>query len=264
MPPITLDDLSRALDAYVDPHRIPDAAPTGLQVRGAGEGATVARVALGVSANRELFAAAAEWGAEAVLVHHGLFWAGDDPAEEHPGRRFDEARAAFLRERGMSLFAYHLPLDAHPEVGNNAEIARRLGLTVVAADFGDLAATEVKVGLIAGADPPLRLEELVGRVNRVFGQPAHVAAAGPEAISSIAIVSGGAPDEIYAAIARGVDAYLTGEGREWVPAIAREARITFLAVGHHASEVFGVQALGRWLEARFGLETRFFAQANPF
>ena len=87
---------------------------------------------------------------------------------------------------------------------------------------------------------------------------------GPEPIASIAIVSGGAPDYLYDAIARGVDAYLTGEGREWLPAIARESGITFLAVGHHASEVFGVQALGRWIEERFGLETRFFPQANPF
>ena len=264
MASMSLDELAAALDAYVDPHRIPDFAPTGLQVRAAGADKAVGKVALGVSANLELFAAAAEWGADAVLVHHGLFWTSDDPEQEHPGRPFDEARAAFLRERGLSLFAYHLPLDAHPEVGNNAEIARRLGLEVLSFDFGDLPETDVKVGLVAGASPPLRLEELLGRVNRVFGQAAHVVVAGPEAIGTIAIVSGGGPGEIYAAIARGVDAYLTGEGREWVPAIAREAGITFLAAGHHASEVFGVQALGRWLTDRFGLETRFFAQANPF
>ncbi len=259
---VSLDDLAAALDAYVDPQRIPDHAPTGLQVPG-GPGAVVGKIALGVSANRPLFAAAADWGAEAVLVHHGLFWESDDP-ENDPARPFDERRAAFLRERGMALLAYHLPLDAHPEVGNNAEIARRLELTDVCHDFGDLPGTEVKVGLTARADPPLRADELLARVNQALGQPAQVVAGGPETIGTIAIVSGGATGLVYDAIARGVDAYLTGEGREWVPALAREAGITFIAAGHHATEVFGIQALGRWIKERFGVETRFFPQANPF
>ena len=259
---VPLDDLADALDAYVDPHRIPDHAPTGIQVPN-GTGAVVRKVALGVSANLGLFAAAAEWGAEAVLVHHGLFWESDDP-DNDPARPVDERRAAFLRDRGMALLAYHLPLDAHPEVGNNAEIARRLDLTDVAHDFGDLPGTEAKVGLTARIDPPLRLDELLGRVNRVLGQPAQVVAGDGETIGTIAIVSGGATGLFYAAIARGVDAYLTGEGREWVPALAREAGVTFIAVGHHASEVFGVQALGRVVADRFGLETRFFPQENPF
>ena len=260
---MTVEELAAALDAYVDPRKIPDSAVTGLQV-GGGDGGGVSKVALGESANLELFAAAAEWGAEVVLVHHGLFWQTEDPALEARLRRFDEPRAAFLRERGMSLLAYHLPLDAHPEVGNNAEIARRLGLEVEAFDFGDLPGSEAKAGLVARADPPLALEDLLERCGRVFGQTPQVVAAGPERIGTLAIVSGGAPEEIHAAIERGVDAYLTGEGREWLPAVAREAGITFLAVGHYASEVFGVQAVGRWLEASFGLETRFFPQANPF
>lgn len=263
MATITLDELASALDAYVDPHAIPDHAPTGLQVRGRDGDDPVAKVALGVSASLALFEEAAAWGAEVVLVHHGLFWRSDDP-ERDPARPFDERRADALRQRRMSLLAYHLPLDAHPEVGNNAEIAHRLGVEIVAHDFGDLPEKEVKVGLVARAEPPIRLDELLARTNRVFGQSGELIAAGPEPIASIAIVSGGAPDHLYDAIARGVDAYLTGEGREWLPAIAREAGITFLAVGHHASEVFGVQALGRWIEERFGLETRFFPQANPF
>ena len=263
MAAVTLDELAAALDAYVDPHRIPDHAPTGLQVPGAGGNLEVRKVALGVSANLGLFAAAAAWGAEAVLVHHGLFWESDAP-ENDPARPFDDRRADFLRQRGMLLLAYHLPLDAHPEIGNNAEIARRLELTDVSHDFGDLPGTDVKVGLTARADPPLRLDELLARVNRVLGQPAQVIAGGAETVRTIAIVSGGATSLFYDAIARGVDAYLTGEGREWVPALAREAGVTFLAAGHHATEVFGVQALGRWLEGQFGLETRFFPQANPF
>ncbi len=262
MPTMPLDDLIAALDGYVDPNRIPDFAPTGLQVRGA-EAPTVTKVALGVSANLALFRDAAAWGAELVLTHHGMFWATEDP-ELDPARRFDEARAAFLRERGMSLAAYHLPLDAHLEVGNNAELARLLGLEVVAFDFGDLPETAVKVGLTARAEPSVARDELVARTERLVAGPVHLIPAGPETIHTVAIVSGGGTGELYVAIERGVDLYLTGEGREWAPAVAREAGINFLVIGHHASEVFGVQALGRVIEARFGLQTRFFPQDNPF
>lgn len=263
MPTARLSDLAESLDRYVDPRRIPDFAKTGLQVAPEGTEPVVERVALGVSANLELFEAAAGWGAQAVLVHHGLFWESEDP-ENDPSRAFDARRAAVLRERGLALLAYHLPLDAHPEVGNNAEIARRLGLEVASFDFGDLPGTEAKIGLVARSSPPVKIEEMIDRIGRVFGRTPNVIAAGPPRIGTMAIVSGGGAGEIYAAIARGLDAYLTGEGREWLPAIAREGGITFFAAGHHASEVFGVQALGRWIETTFGIETRFFPQANPF
>ncbi|MDP9365398.1 MAG: Nif3-like dinuclear metal center hexameric protein [Chloroflexota bacterium] len=263
MPTITLRELAAELDAYVDPRRIPDFAPTGLQVDGGRGGTVVSKVALGVSGNLALFREAAAWGADVVLVHHGLFWASEDP-EHDPARALDERRAAFLRDRGMSLIAYHLPLDAHPEVGNNAEIARLLGLADVVHDFGEIPESEATIGVVGRMDPPLPLNDLVARANRVFARPVEAVAGGPEPVGSLAIVSGGGPGLIYAAIERGVDAILTGEGREWIPAVARESGITFLASGHHASEVFGVQALGRWVEARFEVETKFFPQANPF
>lgn len=256
-----VDELAARLDAYVDPHRIPDFATTGLQVRGGDR--PVTKVGLGVSANLELFAAAAAWGAEVVLSHHGIYWECEDP-ENDPARRFDDRRADDLRDRSLSLLAYHLPLDCHPEVGNNAEIACRLGLAIESFDFGDLDGTEIKVGLIARADPPLSMEDLLDRCGRTFGRPVQAVVGGPERIATMAIISGGGAGEIYAAIERKVDAFLTGEGREWIPAVAREAGITFLAAGHHASEVFGVQALGRWIEDHLNLETTFFPQANPF
>jgi len=259
---MALDDLIAELNGYVDPNRLPDFAPTGLQVRGS-EDAVVTKVALGVSANLTLFQEAAAWGAELVLTHHGMFWEVEEPNLD-PARRFDEARAAFLRERGVSLAAYHLPLDAHPEIGNNAELARLLGLEIVGFDFGDLPETEVKVGLTARAEPPVARDEFVARAERVVGGPVHLIPGGPATIRTVAIISGGGTGELYEAVARGLDLYLTGEGREWAPAVAREAGINFLVVGHHASEVFGVQALGRVIEARFGLQTRFFPQENPF
>lgn len=263
MTTITLGGLAAALDAYVDPHRVPDLAPTGLQVGAEVAGRAVAKVALGVSANLALFRDAAAWDAEAVLVHHGLFWASDDP-DNDPARRFDEERAGYLRDRGIALLAYHLPLDAHPEVGNNAEIARRLGLVDLVHDFGDLPGTEVKVGLVARAAPTLSVNDLVARANRVFGRAVDVVSGGRERVETVAVVSGGGQGLVYEAIEREVDAFVTGEGREWVPAVAREAGIAFVAAGHHASEVFGVRALGRWIEERFGVEARYFPQENPF
>jgi len=255
-----LDTLVAAVTAYVDPHAIPDYAVTGLQVRGADR---VTKLAIGESANVDLFERAAAWGAEAVLVHHGLYWFSEDP-DNDPAKPFDDARAAVLRRHGMSLLAYHLPLDAHPEVGNNTAIARRLGLEVASRDFAVLPDSEVAIGLVARAEPPLSPEELLARCEALFGQPPVAVMAGSERIGSVAIVSGGGTSELYAAIRRGVDSYITGEGREWATSVAREAGIHLVAVGHHASEVFGVQDLGDWIAARFGVETRFFPQANPY
>ncbi|MCC6313975.1 MAG: Nif3-like dinuclear metal center hexameric protein [Thermomicrobiales bacterium] len=261
MAPARLHELVAATTAYVDPRQIPDYAVTGLQIEGSRE--AVRRIAVGVSANRDLFRAAADWDADAVLVHHGLFWDSDDP-DQDPARSYDERRAAFLRDRGMSLIAYHLPLDAHPEVGNNRQIADKLGLVVETFDFAPLPGAGVAIGLVARAREPLATEDMLERAARVFGQAPTVIAGGPAIISRMAIVSGGGASEIYAAIDRGLDAYLTGEGREWIPGLAREGSINFFAVGHHASEVGGVQALAHWMERQFGVETRFFPQANPF
>lgn len=260
---IGLDRLVAALDAYVDPHRIPDFAPTGLQVRAPGPEPTVHKVAIGVSANLGFFWEAAQWGADAIVVHHGLFWESDDP-DHDPARPYDERRAKFLLESGISLLAYHLPLDAHPVVGNNAEIARQIGLTDLRRDFGDIVGTMIKIGVVGRAVPPIPLDALTGRLRSLFGPAATVIGGGSKPIETMAIVSGGGSGLVYEAIERGVDAFLTGEGREWIPAVVREAGLTFCAVGHHASERCGVQALGRWLDVTFALETRFFHQENPF
>lgn len=257
---IALDTLIAELTAYVDPHSIPDFAPTGLQVRG---GSTVRRVALGVSANLALFRLAAEWSADLVLVHHGLFWEAENP-DLGPAKPFDEARASFLRDRSMSLAAYHLPLDAHPEAGNNVALARGLGLKQIAHDFGDLPGTEVKVGVSARAVPSISPDELLRRCEQLCGQPVQLTPSGPGRIETIGIISGGATRYLYSAIARGYDAFLTGEGREWAVAVAEEGGIHFLAAGHYATEVLGVQALGRWITSRYALETRFFPLSNPY
>lgn len=253
-------ELADALTAYVDPSAITDFAVTGLQVEGT---RPVTRLAVAVSANMRSFEDAAGWDADAILVHHGLFWESEDP-ENDPARPIDERRAAFLRERGMSLLAYHLPLDGHPEVGNNAEIARALGLSSPSFDFALMPETDIGIGLVAIAEPPISVGDLIARAEALFGQPPLVVPAGPDPVRTVAILSGGGASYAYEAIARGVDAYLTGEGREWTPALAREAGLTYIAVGHHASETAGVQSLARWAADRFGVETRFFPQENPF
>ncbi len=253
-------ELAEALTAYVDPHALTDFAVTGLQV--AGE-RPVRRLAVAVSANMRSFEDAAAWDADAILVHHGLFWESEDP-DNDPARAFDERRAAFLRERGMSLLAYHLPLDAHSEVGNNAEIARVLGFGSPRFDFAKMPDSDVAIALVAVADPPLPIADLVARAEAAFGQAPIVAPGGPDPVRTAAILSGGGSGYLYEAIERKVDVYISGEGREWAPAIAREAGITMVVLGHYASETLGVQALARWAADRFGFETRFFPQENPF
>lgn len=246
---------------YVDPLSIPDYAPTGLQVESGRQ--EVARVALAVSANLETAEAAADWNAQALVVHHGLFWHSHDP-EHDPARPFDERRSAFLRANEVSLLAFHLPLDAHPEVGNNVQIAKRLGFSVESLDFAPLAGSGVPIGVIARAPLPMTPEQFSNLASDVFGQETVAVRAGDRVIERIAIVSGGGTNTFYEAIDRGVDALLTGEGREWTAPVSREAGVHFFAAGHHASEQFGIQALGDWIVREMGMEVRFFAQDNPF
>lgn len=217
----------------------------------------VETVATGVSANLELLERARDAGAELVLVHHGLFW-------ESTPRALSPTMAARLRTllgAGMALAAYHLPLDAHPQVGNNALIARGLGAQD-ARPFAEHGGTPIGVAArfpgqgIAAADLFARVEALTQRAPLVFD-------AGPDPVSTIGIVSGGAASDLETAIAAGLDAFLTGEPREPVMGMAREAGIHFVAAGHYATETFGVRRLGEELEERFGVRHVFVDVPNP-
>ncbi len=266
---VTLEHLIEATTAFVDPWAIHDLAPTGLQVRGVPEGVRVDvnRVALAVSTTAAVIDAAAEWGAQLLVAHHGMFWGTTGPtydAAADPARPWDLRRVERLRSHGLSLAAWHLPLDAHAEIGNNAELARLLGLTVVASDLGAWPGTTAPLGLRATAAGPLTADELRTRVVRAFGCEPIVIAGKPDEIRRIGIMSGGATREIYEIIDLGLDAYLSGEGEVWSYDLALEAGVTIVVMGHHRSERYGVQALGGWLGRRFGLETRFFDEPNPF
>src|SRR5262245_52848368 len=248
-----IDDIIRTFDELLEPSTFQDLGPNGLQAPGASH---VTHVLTGVSATLELHEKAVELGAELVLVHHGLFW------NFHPTGLTPllAARLRPLFKHDINLAGYHLPLDAHPELGNNAILARELGCVDIA-PFGSYKGTFIgRRGRFAA---PLTTSELHERVHAVTGREPLMLGAGPERIGSIGIVSGSAADTLNEAVAAGLDAFLTGEPREHITAEAAEHRVHFVAAGHHATETFGVRALGELLVDRFGVEHTFLDQQNP-
>jgi dinuclear metal center YbgI/SA1388 family protein len=241
-------ELTRFLDELLTPEAFDDLGPNGLQVPGA---AAVERVVTGVTAQRALFERAVAERAQLVLVHHGLFWSFD-PIGLTP---LLAERLRPLFKHDIALAAYHLPLDAHAEVGNNALLADALGASRHVA-FAD-------VGRGAEFAEPVPAAELFARVATATGREPLVFDAGPPEVRRIAIVSGGAASRLGAAIAAGYDAFLTGEPKENVMADAREAGIHFIAAGHYATETFGVRRLGDLLAERFGIEHVWVDIPNP-
>ena len=249
-----LQDILNYLDELLEPERFEDYGPNGLQVPGRDE---LEAVATGVSASRELFDRAAELGAGLVVVHHGLFW-------DQAARRLTPTMAARLRALlcgDIGLAAYHLPLDAHPEVGNNALIARGLGCEDPR-PFAEHRGRAIGVAarLPAGG---MALAELVTRVRTLTGRDPLVFEAGSHSVGTIGIVSGGGAGSLAEAAQQGLDALLTGEPAEPVMTEAREAGVHFVAAGHYATETFGVRRLGELLEEQFGVRHHFVDVPNP-
>jgi len=243
-----LDALRDHLDELLDPSSFEDYGPNGVQVPGP---ADVRRVVTGVSAQRELIERAIALDAQLVLCHHGLFWdflpTGLTPVLAE--------RLRLLFRHDVALAAYHLPLDAHPEVGNNAILARELGC----ADHEPFAG----IGRLGRLPQGVPAADLFARVRDVTRREPLVFGAGPARITSIAIVSGAGAKLLPEAVAAGADAFLTGEPAEHVMADAREAGIHFIAAGHYATETFGVRALGDRLAERFGVDHVFVDIPNP-
>ena len=251
---IRVSDLIGELDLLLEPHRFADFAPNGLQVPGADQ---VARIITGVSASVHLHERAAQEGAGLVLVHHGLFWRGMPLQIDRALHR--RLRPLFAHD--IALAAYHLPLDGHPEVGNNALLAQRLGCSSTE-PFAEHRGTAI--GVAARFEPDgVDAAELVARVRAATGREPLLLEHGPERIRSIGIVSGSASDHLGSAIDRGLDAFLTGEPAERVMAQSREAGIHFVAAGHYATETFGVRRLGELLQDRLGVEHVFVDDPNP-
>jgi dinuclear metal center YbgI/SA1388 family protein len=247
------DEIIAFLDELLEPEAFDDYGPNGLQVPGAD---LVQTVATGVSAHRDLFERASEAEAELVLCHHGILW---DSQPRAIGPQLKQ-RLAFLFERDMSLAAYHLPLDAHPEVGNNALICEALGLER-SEPFGEHSGRPI--GFVGRSKEGVAFAQLVERCARAFGQPPFVWDSGPETVHSVGIVSGGAASDLALAVAAGLDAFLTGEPGEPAMADAREGGIHFIAGGHYATETFGIRRLGQLLAERFGVRHEFIELPNP-
>jgi dinuclear metal center YbgI/SA1388 family protein len=247
--PVSIPGAIRILDELLDPGAFDDMGPNGLQVPG---GERLTKVVTGVSAQRELIERAVALEAELVLVHHGLFW-------DFMGAGLTPTVAQRLRplfKHDVALAAYHLPLDAHPEVGNNALLAGRLGCErhEAFARIGRLGAFGGDG--IAAADLFARVQEVTQREPLVFD-------AGPERVRRIGIISGAAAKYLPRAVELGLDAFLTGEPAEHVMADAREAGIHFIAAGHYATETFGVRRLGDLLADHLGIVHQFVDIPNP-
>lgn len=249
-----LAQLIAHLDDLLEVGAFDDYGPNGLQVPGREE---VKTVATGVSANAELFERAIAAGAELVIAHHGLFWDGAPQAVDRSAAR----RLKLLLEADVSFAAYHLPLDGHVQIGNNALIARGLGC-VSWEPFAHHRGTPIGVAGRFDADG-LAVEELLERTRRLVGREPLAFTDGPARIRSIGIVSGGGSGHLADAIAAGHDAFLTGEPTERVMSQAREAGIHFIAAGHYATETFGVRAVGDLLAERFGVRHVFVDVPNP-
>jgi dinuclear metal center YbgI/SA1388 family protein len=238
-----------ALDELLDPAAFRDLGPNGLQVPGERD---VTRIVTGVTAQRALIERAIELDAQLVLVHHGLFW-DFQPTGLTPVLA-ERLRPLFKHD--VSLAGYHLPLDGHPELGNNAVLAERLGC-----ERHEAFAGIGRAGTFSGEG--IAADELFERVREVTEREPTVFDGGPERVRRIGIVSGGGASYLEQAIALGLDAFLTGEPREHVMSLAREAGIHFIAAGHYATETFGVRALGDWVAARFGVEHVWVDIPNP-
>jgi dinuclear metal center YbgI/SA1388 family protein len=248
------DEIIAFCDDLLDAGSFDDYGPNGLQVPGADE---VGKVATGVSANLELLDRAVATGAQLVLTHHGLLW-GDELAP------FSVPMAARLRAllcNGVSLAAYHLPLDAHPQIGNNALLRDALGLEPDERPFGE--AKGSSVGVIGRAPEPIDAAELSRRLTEAVGREPLVFDAGPEQIVTVGIVTGAGGFALHEAGPLGLDALVTGEPSEPVMGEAREYGIHFMAAGHYATETLGIRRLGELIADRFGVEHEFIDVPNP-
>jgi len=247
------EELLQAFDALLEPQRFKDYGPNGLQVEGRVE---VRRLVSGVTASRALIEAAVATGADAIFVHHGLFWRGQD------GRvtGWMKQRLALLLAHDINLFAYHLPLDAHPALGNNAQLGARLGLKADAR-FG-----EQELGFLGGRADGGAFEgtrALAAHVESVLGRPVAAVQGQPGPIGRVAWCTGGAQGYFEAAIAAGAEAFITGEISEPQAHYARECGVSFLACGHHASERYGAPAVAAHVAAQLGLDHQFIDIDNP-
>jgi dinuclear metal center YbgI/SA1388 family protein len=250
---VSRQSLLVSLDGLLQPKAFQDHGPNGLQVEGR---AWVHKLVTGVTASLALIEAAIAAQADAILVHHGLFWRGQD------GRvtGWMKQRLARLLAHDINLFAYHLPLDAHPVLGNNAQLARVLGISLLPPEQGRFG--DQSLGFL-GQWPVASAQALADHVAAVLGRSVTLVAEPDRRIERIALCTGGAQSYFESAIAAGADVFITGEISEPQAHYARESGVAYIACGHHASERYGIQALGASLAEQMGLEHTFIDIPNP-
>jgi dinuclear metal center YbgI/SA1388 family protein len=244
------EELTHYLDGLLEAARFKDYCPNGLQVEGR---ADVRRIVAGVSASQSLVDAAIASNADAILVHHGWFWRGED------GRvtGIRKARLQALLRHDINLIGYHLPLDSHAEFGNNAQLAKRLGW-VAEGRFG-----EQDICWVGRLATPAKLSSLARNIGATLQRVPQVIGNADQLVSRVAWCSGGAQGYFEQAIVLGVDAYLSGEISEQTVHLARESGVAYIAAGHHATERYGVQALAAHLAEHFDIECEFVDIDNP-
>ncbi|WP_020166898.1 MULTISPECIES: Nif3-like dinuclear metal center hexameric protein [Methylotenera] len=250
-----LSDLNNYLNQLLQPERFNDYCPNGLQVEGKSE---VRHIVTGVTASYNLLEAAFEANADAILVHHGYFWRG----ESMPIIGIKKRRIQFLLKHDISLLAYHLPLDAHAEFGNNVMLAKKLGLTITNW-AGQKHKNEPNLIALAELNQSLSLKKFVESLNLALNRPSQVIGDLERPIQKIALCTGAAQGYIEQAVEAGADVYISGEISEPTVHVAREAGIAYISAGHHATERYGVQALGEHLAQAFGLKHTFIDCDNP-
>jgi dinuclear metal center YbgI/SA1388 family protein len=243
-------ELDAYLNRFLEVARFQDYCPNGLQVEGRAE---IGSIVTGVTASLDLLRAADACGADALIVHHGYFWRGEDARVTGMRRK----RLAYLIEKNLNLFAFHLPLDAHAEIGNNIQLARALGFTV----NGQFAPQDI--ALYGDVQPALSVAALAERIAERLQRAPTVIGEQNKTVRRVAWCTGAAQSFFEDAIALGVDAYISGEISEQTVHAARESGVVYLAAGHHATERYGVRALGEHLAGRFGLRHEFVDIPNP-
>lgn len=250
---VQLSEILALCDQWLQPSRFKDYCPNGLQVSGNRE---VDRVVTGVTASMDLIRAAVKEGAQAILVHHGYFWRGDDPCIRGVLRE----RLAMLLKHDISLIAYHLPLDAQPEFGNNQQLAGLLDIEISGSmDPGDKSV----LGLEGELPVALQGDQFARLISeRLSRAPLHIAGT-DRPVKRVAWCTGAAQDYIERAAELSVDAYITGEVSERTVHLAREYGLHFYAAGHHATERYGIRALGEKLAAVLDIDTKFIDIDNP-
>jgi dinuclear metal center YbgI/SA1388 family protein len=236
------------LDSYLRIAEIADYGPQGLQVETDND--SIHRIALAVDVSPQIIETAVSWQADLLLVHHGVLWRSVERIAGPLGER-----VRLLMKHGLNLYAAHLPLDAHPEVGNNAELAR---LCDVAVEDWWCAPTGTPIGIIGSIAARPTLNELVAKIERQLGIKSRVLAYGPERVRKMAIVSGFGADKVAEAVSLGADTFLTGETSHANFWAAADHGLNVIFAGHYATETVGVQALGRHLQEKFGLQVKFF------